>query len=597
MHVLALLKATILSILVGPLLSPRSLAYDPENHTLVYRWEKPFLTFEYFTSKTHDKNWIGLYKASGGGPDNRKYVQDSLVWVYAPNQEGTVQISTSTIPPGNYKAYFLAKGGYKWLTSPISVILTNGGGSLSLEESNSPFMFKYSTISPHQKNWIAIYYACGGGPDDQEFVADPLVWDWAPEGQGTIRLSASHLQPGSYKAYFLQDNGFKWIANPVTLFVPGTGPLQFVVPKFRTANARLGQFFKASIDGLLANPRDTNTVFMKSGSTDNWVRVSASGILSGTPSGFSSTTRLTIEAIASDGSRTKMEVSIPVVPRSFPLVRNLSVLSLNLWHGGTQVHDYHNKQVRFLSNSGADLVGLQESNKGHAIRLAKALGWYFWQGESIGIISRYPIVEVYPTTSKGGAVRIALDYNKHIILWNAHLSAYPYGPYEFCFNNTDKEIVLTHEKEAGRTGQIKEIMDRMKDALQYANTIPVILTGDFNAPSHLDWTESTKHLHCEFGPGRVTWPTSMYPTRAGLVDTYRVVHRDPIAQAGNTWSPVYLDNGGRREPMDRIDFIYHKGLRVLESDTVMVGDAQPEPNHQDNEWTSDHAAVKTVFRV
>lgn len=595
---LSALKAATLGAILGSTLSAQSVAYAHEHNSLVYHWEKPSLTFEYFTSTPREKNWIGLYKASGGGPDDQRHVQDSLVWAYAPNQDGSVRISTSEIPPGEYKAFFLAEDGYKWLMNPISVTLADGG-SLSLESDNSPFTFKYSTISPHQTNWIGIYHTDGAGPDDQTFVAKSLAWDWAPSTQGIVHIPASHLQPGSYKAYFLRENGYKWIANPVTIFISGTGPLEFIVPKFQTVNVRQGDFLKASIHGLLANPRDANTFFTKSGpsSDADWVRVSSSGKLFGTPNTSHGIKTVAIEAISSDGSRTKIKVSIPVIQRGSPQVRDLSVLSFNLWHGGTKVRDYHNKQIRFLSGSGADLVGLQESNDAHAVRLAKALGWYFWQGDSVGIISRYPIVEVYPATSKGGAVRIALDYNKHVIIWNAHLSAYPYGPYEFCFNHKNKEIVLTREKEAGRTGQMKEIITRMKDILQHADTVPIILTGDFNAPSHLDWTDSTKHLHCEFSPGRVAWPSSMYPTRAGLVDSYRAIHSDPIAQPGNTWSPVYLDNQGRQEPMDRIDFIYHKGLKVLESYTVVVGDPQAEPNHYDNEWTSDHAAVKTVFRV
>lgn len=87
----------------------------------------------------------------------------------------------------------------------------------------------------------------------------------------------------------------------------------------------------------------------------------------------------------------------------------------------------------------------------------------------------------------------------------------------------------------------------------------------------------------------------MYPTRAGLEDSYRAIHPDPAAQPGNTWSPVYLTNDGRHEPMDRINFVYHKGLQVLQSETVVLGQPRPEPHHEDNEWTSDHAAVKSVF--
>lgn len=597
MRFYAFVESMALSLILGLTLGYQSANAAALDGTLTYRWNAPPSTFDYSTNEPTSRNWIGLYRASGGGPDDQKHVEDSLAWAYAPNQAGSIRLSTLALSPGKYKAYFLADDGYKWLANPIEVVLSHAGGSLSLASDKPPFTFKYSTASPKPKNWIGIYYAYGGGPDNQERVTGSLVWDWAPDGEGSVHLPVSKLQPGSYKAYFLGDNGFKWLAEPIEVFLPGNGPLEFVLPKFKTKNARQGDPFKASIRGLLANPQDAKPQFSKTSASTcaDWVQVSVDGTLFGTPKSSASTTKVIVEATGSSGSKAQLEVTILVLGSVSPLVKELSVMTYNLWVGGTQVNDYHNKQIRFLSSSGVDIVGLQESTDGHAIRLAQALGWDYWQGNDVGIISRYPIVEVYPATSNAGAVRIALDGDKQVILWNAHLGYTPYGPYDFCFDNMDKDVVITREAQSGRTGQMIEIMDRMKEELKRADKTPVLLTGDFNAPSHLDWTDSTKQLHC--GVGSVLWPTSMYPTMAGLVDSYRVVHRDPVAQPGITWSPIYLNNNGRPEPKDRIDFIFHKGLQVLESDTVVIGNPKPEPNHEDNEWTSDHAAVKAIFKM
>ncbi|UNI23434.1 hypothetical protein JDV02_009252 [Purpureocillium takamizusanense] len=565
---------------------------------LVYRSSAPPSTFDYNTDKPGPKNWVGLYRASGGGPDDQKHVEDSLAWAYAPDSQGSVRLSTSSLPSGKYKAYFLADDGYKWLADPIEATLVAGQGSLSIVEQEQPFTFKYSTDRPKPKNWIGVYHARGGGPDNQEQGPASLAWDWAPDGEGTLHIPVSKLQPGDYKAYFLEDNGYKWLANPIEIFLPGKGPIKFIVDKFKTANAQHGEPFKASIRGLLANPPDAKTKFsiLKASSSASWVSLSTDGTLSGTPSASSTgNAEVTIEAAASDGSKAQLTVTIPIVDSGSLLVSRLRVLSFNLWFGGTQVNDYHNKQVRFLSETDVDLVGLQESTGGHAIRLAQALGWDYWQGNDVGIISRYPIAEVYTPTSNAGAVRVQLGRDKDIIIWNAHLGYTPYGPYDFCFDKMEKEIVLNREAQSGRTGQMHEITDRMKEQLTRADKVPVLLTGDFNAPSHLDWTDAAKDLHC--GIGSVKWPTSMYPQMAGLVDSYRAVHENPIEQPGITWSPIYLTNEGRSEPKDRIDFIFHKGLRVLSSETVVVGSPKPEPDHQDNEWTSDHAAVMTDFEI
>jgi endonuclease/exonuclease/phosphatase family metal-dependent hydrolase len=290
-----------------------------------------------------------------------------------------------------------------------------------------------------------------------------------------------------------------------------------------------------------------------------------------------------------------MTVSIPVVPQKEALVKELTVLSFNMWFGGTQVKDYHAKQVRFITNSGADIVGLQESTGGHAIRLAKAMGWDYWQGNDVGVISRYPMVKRYEPVEAAGAVRIALDSEHEINFWNCHLGYTPYGPYDFCFDHMSPEQVLKNEAKSRRTPQIVNIMKRMENHLASSSSIPVIFTGDFNAPSHLDWINATKKLHC--GVGYFPWPTSKYPVDAGMVDSFREVHSDPMAEPGITWSPIYLDNNGRTEPKDRIDFIYHKGLKTQSSEAIVVGNPRPQPDHYRNEWPSDHAAVKTVFKV
>ncbi|KJZ73890.1 hypothetical protein HIM_06783 [Hirsutella minnesotensis 3608] len=469
------------------------------------------------------------------------------------------------------------------------------GGSLSLVTNDPPFEFQYSTPSAKPRNWIGIYRASGGGPDNEKHVSDSLAWGYAPDGHGKVRIPVPNLPAGDYKAYFLQDDGYKWVANPITVKHPGT-PFQFIVSDFTTANVWQGQQLKASVGGLLANPPDGKTKFVKADSTRDvdWIQVSPDGTLSGTPDTSPGSKKLTVEAIASNGARARLRVVVPVVNSKSPLVEKLSVMSYNLWFDGTRVNDYHNKQVRFISNSGADLVGLQESGAGSATRLAKALGWEHWQGSVVSILSRYPILEVYQPAAKGGAVRVSLG-KKQVVMWNTHLGYDPYGPYDFCFDHMTREQVFEREKQSGRTPQIMEIMQRMKGVIGNADQVPVLLTGDFNAPSHLDWNEKTKHLHCNIGD--VAWPTSKYPTDAGLIDSYRAIHKDPLAKPGITWSPIFLDNNGRPEPLDRIDFIYHKGLTVLESETQVVGKPRPQPYERNNEWTSDHAAVKTIFQV
>jgi endonuclease/exonuclease/phosphatase family metal-dependent hydrolase len=286
----------------------------------------------------------------------------------------------------------------------------------------------------------------------------------------------------------------------------------------------------------------------------------------------------------------------------------LKVMSFNLWHGGSQVDDFREKQLRFLRDTDVDVVGLQEQD-GSARELAEQLGWDYYDGGSsdLGIISRYPIVhEHQPAGLPAINVRIRIDEQtgQQISLWNVHLGYQPYGPYDMCFGKMSTKQLLARERQSGRTPQIKGILRAMADDLADKQSTPVLLTGDFNAPSHLDYTSTTADEHCgcaEFG-----WPTSVLPTKAGLVDSFRVAHPDPAAAPANTWSPVfptftggygYDDHVGEPEPQDRIDFVYKAGrLRVTDSQSLVVGDPEPWPDHAGNEWTSDHAAVLTTFR-
>jgi exonuclease III len=138
----------------------------------------------------------------------------------------------------------------------------------------------------------------------------------------------------------------------------------------------------------------------------------------------------------------------------------------------------------------------------------------------------------------------------------------------------------------------------MAPHLANSDNVPVLLTGDMNAPSHLDYVEGLREKNC--GIADFGWPTSVMPQQAGLIDSYRVVYPDPVAVQGTTWSPIYpLSEGetGEPEPQDRIDFIYAtKQLEVVNSETKVVGKPKSPPDEADNEWTSDHAAMLTRYK-
>lgn len=89
---------------------------------------------------------------------------------------------------------------------------------------------------------------------------------------------------------------------------------------------------------------------------------------------------------------------------------------------------------------------------------------------------------------------------------------------------------------------------------------------------------------------------------AGLRDSYREAHPDPVREPGHTWSPIHIRHENdvtRPEPQDRIDYVLHngRGLEVVDSRTVVTGVPRAWPDVADNDWPSDHAAVLTTFAL
>jgi exonuclease III len=144
------------------------------------------------------------------------------------------------------------------------------------------------------------------------------------------------------------------------------------------------------------------------------------------------------------------------------------------------------------------------------------------------------------------------------------------------------------------------MLEFMKKRLDAADTLPVFLTGDFNGPSHLDWTAATSGQHGNVGP--VGWSPSTQVIGAGMIDSFRSLHPDPAKDPGFTWSAIHKEG----EPQDRIDFTYHKGSHVkvtgsrvfttnVEATVGPWGPSDDLAAIKKNTWPSDHSAVVTTY--
>ncbi|MBB2912148.1 hypothetical protein FHS43_003428 [Streptosporangium becharense] len=496
----------------------------------------------------------------------------------------------------------------------ITPATAEADGTLSLASASvkvgEPITLTYSTPRPDPKNWIGLYTDPGNGPVNETYVGSSLKWVYIPKGSGTATLPTDGLEPGDYVAYALAKDGYAWLARPVKLKLTDPRPPRFVNDDIPLRNARALKPYAATVGGLVRG--DTAGLTFHKVSGPRWVTVGTDGSVTGTPrvSDALRPAAVRIEARNGAGQVTSATATIEVKVPGTRLVPELKAMSWNLWHGGSRVNGSRDKQLKFLLDHDVDVVGMQETSSTSARELAEALGWdHFQAGPDLGVVSRYPITGRGPLPSESGLpavnVRVRLDdrRDQEVSVWNVHLGHSPYGPYDACFGKMTREQLLANEVSSGRTPQITAILGAMKADLAAARRTPVLLVGDFNAPSHLDWTDTVRRC----GYGSVPWPASVLPEKAGLKDSFRVAHPDPVAAPGTTWSPVYPTftggyghdgHKGEPEPQDRIDFVHYAGrLRVLDSRTLVEGTPAPVPGHADNAWTSDHAAVLTTFRM
>lgn len=273
--------------------------------------------------------------------------------------------------------------------------------------------------------------------------------------------------------------------------------------------------------------------------------------------------------------------------------KTLKLATQNLWGQSTSVVlDYFNKidvdvlcaqECSKLSESDIQAQGLYvhtHSNNG--------------QGEC-SIISRYPFSGITP--NKYGAY-IDLGEGVTVLVMNCHGAYYPYGPYQLNgiaykgYEGTDDvDYVVKVNKEA-RQGMVDKLLEDFK-----SSTTPfVCISGDFNEPSWLDWTEGAKAAG--LAPYVVQWPTTHALWKGGIKgDAYRTVHSDPVTHPGFTWTP----RPSAKDTKDRLDLTLYALSSGLEVQSCqIIGESTETSDIVLSDWKPfeevfDHRGLRTTF--
>uniref|UniRef100_A0A914Y4G6 Endonuclease/exonuclease/phosphatase domain-containing protein n=1 Tax=Panagrolaimus superbus TaxID=310955 RepID=A0A914Y4G6_9BILA len=297
--------------------------------------------------------------------------------------------------------------------------------------------------------------------------------------------------------------------------------------------------------------------------------------------------------------------------------KTLRILTFNTWYFGKKVENGLDKIVKHIKLLKPDIVALQEIQTALLFKeFLDKLGAE-WSGvitpniyPDIGIITTHTIddktLSITPCNKSMG-LNIHLKNSTEIIsFWGMHLDHHSYGPY--AANNklvTKMEQIFSGESTKNKTGRQDNIYELLEtksfmEALEKSDKIPVIVAGDFNTPSHLDWIKENEEIH---GGWTIKWPaTTLLQSKTGLIDSFREIYPSPVETPGCTWTTVnrYGPEWDFSIPdtLDRIDFILYKSQRLKPFKSFVYSGSesfQQVPNHEKNDYPSDHFAVVTDF--
>ncbi|MEC9460111.1 MAG: endonuclease/exonuclease/phosphatase family protein [SAR324 cluster bacterium] len=307
----------------------------------------------------------------------------------------------------------------------------------------------------------------------------------------------------------------------------------------------------------------------------------------------------------------------------------LRILSYNIYWGGYQ-KDLE-ETIEVIRKSGADLVGIQENvnreYEDQTPKIAEALGFSYvrhavldsleefgakgnklrarWtQQAGQSTLSRHPITAQSPG---GSGIQVELPSVEKVWMFNTHLWHYPYAPYQLMNvgyyqgdsidpDTPDAELQAINSARIAHETEINKVLWDIKSILSSGE--PVFLTGDFNEPAHLDWT--TESAQAGLHPLKVSFPTSIQITEAGLKDAFRELFPDPVTVPGFTWpAGTYPEtpDSSVADPEDRIDFIYFTGEKVQVKNVQRLGEAADTSDISFVNYPSDHRAVLATFEL
>lgn len=316
-----------------------------------------------------------------------------------------------------------------------------------------------------------------------------------------------------------------------------------------------------------------------------------------------------------------------------------TVFQMNLWCGGTKVPGGFWGIVGVLEEIDADVVFLCETQEGLIPRVVSALEErgikYYESSLSVkGVIlskikpSRVCIIE----RDEGRAMlkaNITIE-GCPIAFYSGHTDYRNYACYmPRGYSGTtwkkidapiiDEDIVLKSNRLSYRDESIRAFVEDAEKEI--VKGCCVIMGGDLNEPSHLDWQADTKYLFDHNG-AIINWDCSVMLYEAGFKDSFREIYPNPVKNPGFTFpAGNKLAEDAKLEKLawapeaderDRIDFIYYRANNnsltlktctlVGPGETVLRNEIVPNDSEDTfitpkSVWPSDHKGNLATFAL
>ncbi len=321
---------------------------------------------------------------------------------------------------------------------------------------------------------------------------------------------------------------------------------------------------------------------------------------------------------------------------------SLKVMQFNIWQEGTIVPEGFDGIVDEIANRKPDLVALSEvrnyGGKDFMKRLIEALKekqlvYYADSSSDTGILSKYEIISqthIFPyRNDRGSVIKATLKIKgQRVALYSGHLDWLEYAcflPRGYDPNKfqkiekavLNKDSILAGNRASFRDDQIKAIINDAKSEI--TNGAIVLIGGDFNEPSHVDWDKNTADMRSHNGCV-IPWDCSIMLEKEGYIDVFRQIYPDPVRFPGFTFpannQAVELKKlvwAAEVDERDRVDFIYyypHKNLILKDvhiigpSGAIIQGErVTKDPQSEDlilppiSIWPTDHKALIATFEL